>query len=50
MCTYLAKREAIYYFRRPVPEELRPYLDNRREWMLSLHTKDRETAKQALPR
>lgn len=44
MCTYLAKRGTTYYFRRPVPAELRPYLENRREWMLSLATNDRETA------
>lgn len=49
MCTYLAKRGATYYFRRPVPVELRPYLDDRGEWMVSLRSKDRETAKRAIP-
>ncbi len=41
---YLAKRGTTYYFRRPVPAELRPYPENRPEWMVSLGTKDRETA------
>ena len=49
MCTYLAKRGATYYFRRLVPEELRPYLDSRREWMISLRSKDREEAKRKIP-
>ncbi|OYY69104.1 DUF6538 domain-containing protein [Sphingomonas sp. 28-63-12] len=49
MCTYLAKRGATYYFRRPVPEELQPYAQNRREWMISLRCKDRETAKRKIP-
>lgn len=49
MCTYLAKRGATYYFRRLVPDELRPALGGRREWMLSLRTKDREAAKRAVP-
>lgn len=49
MCTYLAKRGATYYFRRLVPEELRPYLDGRREWMISLRSKDREEAKKKIP-
>lgn len=49
MCTYLAKRGATYYFRRPVPEELQPYAQNRREWMISLRCKDREAAKRQIP-
>ncbi len=49
MCTHLSKRGATYYFRRVVPEELRPFLDGRREWMISLRTKDRADAKLAIP-
>ena len=49
MCTYLTKRGATYYFRRLVPGELRPYLDSRREWMISLRSKDREEAKKKIP-
>ncbi|WP_294333300.1 DUF6538 domain-containing protein [uncultured Sphingomonas sp.] len=49
MCTYLATRQSTYYFRRVVPAELRPFLGNRREWMISLGTKDRETAKRMIP-
>ncbi|WP_394648484.1 DUF6538 domain-containing protein [uncultured Sphingomonas sp.] len=49
MCTHLSKRGATYYFRRVVPEELRPFLDGRREWMISLRTKDRADAKRAIP-
>lgn len=49
MCTYLTKRGATYYFRRVVPTELRPVLNGKAEFMLSLRTKDRETAKRAIP-
>ena len=49
MCTNLAKRGATYYFRRIIPAELRPAFDGRREFMESLRTKDRETAKRLIP-
>ena len=49
MCTYLAKRGATYYFRRVIPAELRPAFGGRSEFMLSLRTKDRETAKRLIP-
>lgn len=54
MCTYLDKVGSTYYFRRIVPEELRPYLltssgKPRAEFKLSLGTKDREDAKALLP-
>jgi len=32
MYTYLAKRGATYYFRRPVPEELRPHPCHNCRW------------------
>jgi len=38
MCTYLAKRGATYYFCRGIPAELRPALDGRAEFMISLRT------------
>lgn len=50
MCTHLTKRNSTYYFRRAIPTDLRPYLDGRTEWMVSLGTKDRETAKRAVPK
>jgi integrase len=49
MCTYLAKRGSTYYFRRVIPVELRPAMGGRSEFMISLRTKDRETAKRAIP-
>lgn len=49
MCTYLTKRGATYYFRRAIPVELRPALGGKSEFMLSLRTKDRETAKRLVP-
>ncbi|WP_049813647.1 DUF6538 domain-containing protein [Sphingomonas sp. UNC305MFCol5.2] len=49
MCTFLAKRNSTYYFRRVVPAELRPFFGGRREWMVSLGTKDRDTAKRLIP-
>ncbi|MFW2831143.1 DUF6538 domain-containing protein [Sphingomonas sp. ID0503] len=49
MCTYLAKRGATYYFRRAISAELRPAFNGAAEFMRSLKTKDRETAKALLP-
>jgi integrase len=49
MCTYLSKRGSTYYFRRAIPAELRPFLDDRSEWMVSLGVKDRAQAKQLIP-
>lgn len=49
MCTNLAKRGATYYFRRAIPAELRPAFDGKAELMVSLRTKDRETAKRLIP-
>lgn len=54
MCTHLAKVGATYYFRMAVPAELRPFLltkagKPRTEFMESLGTKDRDTAKRLLP-
>ena len=49
MRTYLAKRGSSHCFRRAVAVELRPYLSGRSEWMISLWTKDRETAKRLIP-
>lgn len=49
MCTYLAKRGATYYFRRAIPAELRPAMEGRVEFMLSLRTKDRAEAKLRIP-
>ena len=48
MCTYLAKRGAVYSFRRPIPENLRAVM-GKRVWFASLKTKDREAAKCMLP-
>lgn len=44
MCLYLTKRNATYYFRRVIPEELRPIL-GKQEFTFSLGTKDKEEAK-----
>lgn len=54
MCSYLDKVGATYYFRRAVPDELRPYIltatgKPRTEWKISLRTKDREHAKTLIP-
>lgn len=49
MCTYLAKRGSVYYFRRIIPAELRAALGGKAEFMLSLRTKDREQAKRLIP-
>lgn len=43
MPTYLTKRGATYYFRRPVPEDLRPII-GKTELTFSLRTKDRAEA------
>ena len=45
MCLYLTKRGATYYFRRVIPDELRPAFNGAGEFMFSLRTKDREEAK-----
>ncbi|WP_434405773.1 DUF6538 domain-containing protein [Sphingobium sp. DN12] len=47
--SYLAKRGAVCYFRRIVPDDLRLAL-GKREIMLSLRTKDREDAKRLIPK
>ncbi|MBZ6377696.1 hypothetical protein B5C34_03600 [Pacificimonas flava] len=54
MCTYLQRHNGVYRFRRSVPSELRPFIRTqsgsaRREWVISLGTKDREEAKRRLP-
>ena len=54
MCTYLKPYNGTYYFRRIVPEELRPLFPTttgkpRSEWRVSLRTKDKELAKRKLP-
>lgn len=46
--SYLSKRGSVYFFRRIVPDDLRPVL-GKREIMLSLRTKDREDAKRLVP-
>ncbi len=46
--SYLAKRGSMYYFRRVVPDDLRPVLA-KAEIMKSLRTKDREEAKRLIP-
>ena len=48
MCTYLTKRGATYYFRRKVPDELRPAMGGKVEFMVSLGTKDRDQAKRLI--
>ena len=45
MCLYLTKRGSKYYFRRAIPEELRPAFDGATEFTFSLWTKDKEEAK-----
>lgn len=54
MCTYLHTRGRRYYFRRAVPVELAPFIltasgQPRLEWMVSLGTSDRATAKRLIP-
>ena len=44
MSTYLIKRGSTYYFRRVIPQPLRPLFGGRREWVESLKTKDRNAA------
>ncbi len=46
--SYLSKRGAVYYFRRVIPDDLRPIL-GKLEIMKSLRTKDREEAKRLIP-
>lgn len=53
MCTYLNKTGSSYYFRRPVPDDLRGHFvtdrgNPRTEWKRALGTKDREEAKRRL--
>ncbi|MDX3901163.1 MAG: tyrosine-type recombinase/integrase [Sphingobium sp.] len=49
MCQYLTPpRKGVYYFRRPIPERLRPII-GQREWFYSLKVKDREEAKRLIP-
>lgn len=50
MSTHLFRRQGgTYYFRRAIPANLRHRFDGRREWIASLHTKDRGEAKRLLP-
>ena len=46
--SYLSQRGSVYYFRRVVPDDLKPIL-GKQEIMKSLRTKDRETAKRLIP-
>ncbi len=50
MCTYLQAptNGGFYKFRRRVPTELRPFI-GKREWLISLKTKDRAEAKRRIP-
>jgi len=43
-------RTGIYYFRRVVPEKLRPHLNGRREVKVTLETRDPAEAKQRYPK
>jgi hypothetical protein len=45
MCLYLTKRNATYYFRRAIPDELQQAFGGRTEFTFSLRTKDKEEAK-----
>jgi hypothetical protein len=45
MCLYLTKRNGTYYFRRAIPDELRPAFDGAGGFMFSLRTKDKAEAK-----
>ena len=54
MCTYLHTRGRRYYFRRSVPVELAPFIltstgKPRLEWLISLGTSDRASAKRLIP-
>ena len=49
MCTYLIRRGATYYFRRVIPSDLRAAMGGKREFTVSLGTKDREAAKRLIP-
>lgn len=54
MSTYLQKRGAVYYFRRPIPRDIRNFFRTRNgkqqdEWVWSLYTKDRTIAKSKIP-
>lgn len=50
MRTHLHRREGgTYYFRRAIPAKLRPHFDGKREWIVSLRTKDRAEAKSLIP-
>ena len=40
MCTHLSKRGSTYYFRRAIPLNVRPWFDDRADWVYSLKTKD----------
>ena len=46
--SYLTQRGSVYYFRRVIPDDLKPML-GKNEIMKSLRTKDRETAKRLIP-
>ena len=50
MCSNLHQRHGspIYHFLRRVPDELRPVI-GKREWLISLGTKDRGEAKRLFP-
>lgn len=49
MCNYLHRAEnGVYYFRRGIPERLRPFLGGKREFKFSLGFKDREPAKRLI--
>lgn len=55
MSAYLQKRGSVYYFRRPVPLDIRKFFKTSSgkrldEWVWSLRTKDRATAKSLIPR
>lgn len=51
MSAYLLRRHGgTYYFRRAIPLDVRPAFGGRREWIVSLRTKDREQAKRILAR
>ena len=45
MCTHLTRRGATYYFRRVIPDDVRPAFGNKAEWVHSLRTKDRDEGK-----
>jgi integrase len=54
MSTYLQKRGSVYYFRRPIPQDIRKFFRTRNErrqdeWVWSLGTKDRTRAKSLIP-